>query len=500
MPDPGHGSSRRTLILSLLRAGDALVHLRAVEALRNADPGAELHLLLQASGLPVRELLSSHAKVHLLPSDHLGGPLGPCEPLVVALRQSHFDLVVNLTHRRFAAELSSSIGGDRTLGSFVISGRTAVSSPWLSALNDWGTTSQLSVLHYADVASQSLGLAGRDPPVAERLPPESERWWKSTQEGLLHASGRPFIAFQLSTSEPKKTYPLPRFRELCVLLARLAPDLDQLAMVAPGEASKVSDALRGTRAKMVTCSLTQAARLLKDAALLVSGDTVLVHLASLVKTRVLLLSSGSSAFRELGPLGDGHAILQARWPCAPCPHDPGCVAASSGYPCAEAADPGTVARLCVAMLSNEALPVPGQGERTNLFCSGFDRRGLADYRPIGLAPPDTACAEIFRDYLLEDLPVAEVPHGAVPLELRRPGRDELKAAGELSLVAQTLREEALGHDLGALQRLIPSLTSPFALSFLMASRKKLGEAPAPNPALARDMERLLKRIALRVST
>ncbi len=482
----------RTLVLSLLRAGDALVHLPALAALRAADPGGELHLLVQAAAGPVVELLATQATVHRLPRDHLGGPLGPSAPLLEALRGERFDLVANLTQRRFAGELAAVLGGRRTLGFAVVAGRPAVSSPWLSVLNDWGTNPALSVLHYGEVACQALGLAAADAGLGERLPPAAAAWWREARGGL---GGEPLVALQLTTSEPKKTYPAERWRALSAALAGRLPGARQVALAAPGELPLVSAALQGTPAVALACSLAQAAALLSEAALLVTGDTALVHLAALLRVPVLLLSSGSSAFRELGPAGAGHAVLQAQWPCAPCRHDPSCLASDDGYPCTAGVAPELAAAAAAALATRAPLPEPPPGGPAALFRSGLDAQGLTDWRPVGWAPPDTACAEALREHLLAELPVTPAPAPGAPLPRRRPGPAERPPLLELQAAAGALRAQAEGGDPGALSRAVATARSPFVLAFLAAVGARLRESPGGSQELAAELARLQRRLA-----
>ena len=482
-------------MLSLLRAGDALVHLRALAALRAADPGGELHLLVQAAAGPVEGLLATQAKVHRLPKDYLGGPLGPCAPMLESLRARRFDLVVNLTQRWFAGELASAIGGARTLGFVVVDGRPGVSSPWLSVLNDWGTQPLLSVLHYGDVACQALGLAAGAPDLRSRLPQPSKDWWRETS-GRLFAGDGPMVALQLTTSEPKKTYPVDRWRALSAGLAARLPGVRQVALSAPSELEPVSAALRGTPAIPLACSLPQAAALLGEAALLVTGDTALVHLGALVEVPVLLLSSGSSAFRELGPAGNGHAVLQAQWPCAPCRHDGSCLASASGYPCAGSVEPGLAVEVAAALSSRGSLPAPPPGGPAVLFRSLLDGRGLVDYQPVGGSPPETACAELLREHLLSGLPVAFAP----PLRGRPPEKRPLEPGERAPLeewrgCVSALRGEAEGKDPGAMGRRLPEVKSPFVLAFASAVLARLRDGRRERAGLLAELVRLEGRLA-----
>ena len=486
--------TRRALVLSLLRAGDTLVHLPALAALRAADPGLEVHLLIQASAGPAVELLSTQAQVHRLPRDYTGGLLEELEPALSPLRALAFDRVINLTLKGSAAALAGSLGGRSQEGLFLHEGRPVTSSPWLTALNDWGTTAPLSVLHYADVACQALGQPWSDPGLRERLPPAVQAWWSVQRDRLGLGPSRPLVALQLTTSEPKKSYPLGRWRALALALAARRPEAQLVALASPSELPMVEAALAGTGVLPLPCTLAQAARLLGDADLLISGDTALVHLAALVGARVLLLSSGSSAFRELGPHGEGHLVAQARWPCAPCAHDPGCLASATTFPCTEALEPGPLGDLAAALMRGDlpTAPVAGSGA---LYRAARDDLGLVRYLPVGGGDGDDACADLLRDHLLAGLPVARSGGaGAAPAQGPTPnstlGR---RALAELRLVIQALRSQAAGAP--GLPIDLRQVTSPFVLSFAATMGRRLREASAPHGGteLARELERLEQR-------
>lgn len=489
--------TRRALVLSLLRAGDTLVHLPALAALRAAEPGLEVHLLVQASAGPAVELLATQAQVHRLPRDYTGGPLDDLEPALAPLRALAFDRVINLTLKGSAAALAASLGGRSQEGLFLHQGRLVTSSPWLTALNDWGTTAPLSVLHYGDVACQALGQPWTDPRLQEALPAAAQGWW-SVQRGRLglHPS-RPLVALQLTTSEPKKSYPLARWRPFALALAARRPEVQLVALASPSELPAVAEALAGTAATALPCSLAEAARLLADAALLVTGDTALVHLAALVGARVLLLSSGSSAFRELGPAGAGHLVVQAPWPCAPCAHDPGCLASASTFPCTEALAPEPLAALAAAALGGDELDAGGG---CSLYRSQRDDQGLLQYLPLTGAGGGDACAGLLRDYLLSGLPVAQATGAArAPAgsgtRPAPPAPAGLLALSELrqvvgGLLRQVAGDRAARLDLGA-------IGTPFVLAFASAVGGRVREASTAgrSEGLATELRRLDQALA-----
>jgi ADP-heptose:LPS heptosyltransferase len=102
-------------------------------------------------------------------------------------------------------------------------------------------------------------------------------------------------------------------------------------------------------------SMSQLGAILQKCALLVSGDTGPMHMATAVRTPVLALFGAIDPDRT-GPVGQGHAIIQRREiPCVPC-NAKTCVN-SRHLACMEDISVEEVFRTVVGMLTkNGALP------------------------------------------------------------------------------------------------------------------------------------------------
>ncbi len=484
--------SERVLVLSLLRAGDALVHLPALASL--AAPDRELHLLVQAAGKPAAELLAPFATVHVLPINYLGGDVAPIASLLAHLTELAFDRVVNLTLKPFAGELAERIAPGRVEGFILKDGRPKLTSPWLRLLNDWGTAAAVSVVHYADIYSHAVGNPRRDPQLV--LSAEDQRWWSETRANI--PAGTPLVLVQLSTSEGKKTYPRALYAELIALLGETLRDAQFLLLAAPFEQAEVESfcATVGSRARPLVCTLAQAACAMRDARLLISGDTALVHLAALCRTRVLLLSSGSSAFRELGPVGEGHVVLQANFPCGPCRHDTSCIVRSDGqFPCTEAIPPGYAAEVAAAMIAGSPLPAPTISI-VRTYLSRFDERGLVDYTPLGERSAADVCAAVVRADLLDR--TAGV--SATPLDLRPLSPDGREALISMAAVIDAFALKGRTGDSSRVTAALIGASDFVVLEMAQHLAARLRELPR-NPAdtslteeIARRTKGLLKEL------
>jgi ADP-heptose:LPS heptosyltransferase len=65
-------------------------------------------------------------------------------------------------------------------------------------------------------------------------------------------------------------------------------------------------------------NVDQLAALLKECRLVLANDSEPMHLAVAVGTPVINLSVGHVDFRETGPYGPGHWVVQPVLDCAPC--------------------------------------------------------------------------------------------------------------------------------------------------------------------------------------
>jgi hypothetical protein len=85
--------------------------------------------------------------------------------------------------------------------------------------------------------------------------------------------------------------------------------------------------------EIIVCDLVQAMEQLKSAALLVTGDTSIKHLAAQVGTPLVEIAIGSSDAIKTGAYSSGAYQIQAKVPCAPCVHSNGCT--QNSHLCAE---------------------------------------------------------------------------------------------------------------------------------------------------------------------
>jgi lipopolysaccharide heptosyltransferase II len=132
---------------------------------------------------------------------------------------------------------------------------------------------------------------------------------------------RPVIAFNPGASHPVNRWGTAQF---AALADRVSSELNAAVIIVGGHGDTPLahdiDRLSGSHPLILTGTTTmlQLGAVLEKSALLVSGDTGPMHMATAVKTPVIALFGAADPSRT-GPTGSGHRVLQARGlDCVPC--------------------------------------------------------------------------------------------------------------------------------------------------------------------------------------
>jgi ADP-heptose:LPS heptosyltransferase len=342
----------KILLISLLRLGDIILHRQVVQNLKRQYPGAQIHMLIHSQFQSVQGLLPEVDQWHLLDRQEIQKILverqvspvqafAKLQTVVAELNGQNFSLAFNLTHNRFSVRLMDLVQAREKRGVALEHGKKVADiNPWQTYLNENFSDRQGSRFHYLEVLQRSLGIA-----VGSR-----ERAEKRTS---------PLILLQLLTSDVKKNWGLHRFHELKTKLQTQFPKARILGLCSPQEASAVGTQFAWN--EFLTPSLDEAALLLKEASLLVTGDTSIQHLAAQNGCPVVSLFLGSADPVKTAPWQEGAWVVQGQAACAPCVHSAPCH--QSRHLCAESLQVETVFNLVAGILSGEKVKVTGSEVR-----------------------------------------------------------------------------------------------------------------------------------------
>jgi len=305
----------RILAISLLRLGDLILQRPLIEGLKKKDPQSEIHLLINRQFSQVEFLFSGLVDRFIyFDREVFQKSCGENEfnifwgvqhlkDFVSEVNCNDYDSIYNLTHNRLTAHISGLVQARNRYGIYSKQGGFfGLTNPWIQFFNNYFGRPEAAGFHYTELLAKSLEIP---------LPAPSIRWRRP--------NGKNLILVQTLTSDPKKNWSLQKY-------AQLVEKLKTQCMVKVLGASFEKEILVKyfSEEDLLICGFEEAAKNLSEAALLITGDTSVKHLAALYEVPTVELSLGSSQPLQVGAYSNQSVILQTRVGCGPCPHSQPC--------------------------------------------------------------------------------------------------------------------------------------------------------------------------------
>jgi hypothetical protein len=205
--------------------------------------------------------------------------------------------------------------------------------------------------------------------------------WARARIAAYRTLGLPLVAVQVTASKTKKAWRPEYFGLTMAALSRQTPCVFVLTGTS-NDAADVAVAMTAYQAAGGTsecCDMVgqtdvqQLAALLQECQLVLASDTGPMHLAVGVGTAVINISVGHVDFRETGPYGPGHWVVQPVLDCAPCDMSEAC----THHRCKDLIVPEHVAELARHVLGLAQFPEYRTGVR--VYQSAIDADGLVCY-------------------------------------------------------------------------------------------------------------------------
>ncbi|MGE0763288.1 MAG: glycosyltransferase family 9 protein [Bdellovibrionales bacterium] len=389
----------KILVVSLLRLGDVFLAAPALAGIKRRYPDAELHLLVNRQAAGAISLLGMVDRWHIFERDLLQQGLTDAESPILEpfyrlegqlqkLRGYDFDMVLNFTHNRLSGWLCGIIGARQTIGLALDSqGRPRFGSNWFQFLNDRAEERGREIFHYSDVFWFGGGMDREARHWRWQLPAQA----KVEADALLQGKTG-FIALQPLTSESKKEWGSEHWVQALQMMQQTRPQSEFVILGAPNERERCEVLLtslreKGVRAIVAICSLGTAVEILSRAEMLLTGDTSIKHLAAALPLKVIEISLGSSDWRRTGIYKSGAYIVQARVPCAPCPHSLPC--SESFHRCGAILPPDFIAKFGLAVLGGEPQQIQDLARAyagaCEIYQTSFSGGGYWQCLPVGRA-------------------------------------------------------------------------------------------------------------------
>jgi len=381
---------RQVLLINITRMGDLVQMGTLLQRLQHEWPGAAVDLVVDARFAPVAKLLPHLRHVISYDFHRLVDESRAQTTDVVSLYremtrwatplvEAGYDRAVNLTFNRRSGLLTSYVGAKEIRGiAAPKQGDVTIHNPWMAYLTDVHTQRRFNQFNLVDI--YALGGSGIGPfaPLSLTIPPDVARWGR---EFLASQSKQdiPWMAVQVGASDPMKAWRPELFGRTLASLShrtkigyvfigteeeRKAIRVAQSMYRQAGGTGPLCDAVGRT-------TLPQLAAILAQCRALLTNDTGPMHLAVGVGTPVIDLSVGHVDFRETGPYGPGHWIVQPDFSCAPCGFDQVCF----HHACKDRLDPDQIAGLCLHVVTGAAFPRSTTGVRIYRSCADEDGLG-----------------------------------------------------------------------------------------------------------------------------
>jgi heptosyltransferase III len=324
--------TRKILAIKFKYLGDVALAVPAWRALKQACPKSELHLLVAHDAVPLVANLPWVARVWGFPRHRGRASLKQSWPLLAKLRREKFDRSVDFTGNDRGAIISLLCGARQRLGLLAPRGfwgrRFCYSQRVSEASLDLHET--LRDLHI---------LSAWHIPTPDNLESEihTAPAWDRQAEPLLPAQS---IVCHISTSQPKKEWPLPNWSALYHIASQSGLSL----VFSSGPTEREQQLLQQLKCLIPHAStlpptggLETFLAVLKRARLIISGDTGPLHFASALGVPTISIF-GPSRRIQFAPLGERHQSLEGS-PCQCSCHASIC---SSSNPCISGVLPSQV--------------------------------------------------------------------------------------------------------------------------------------------------------------
>ncbi|MCE3009258.1 MAG: glycosyltransferase family 9 protein [Proteobacteria bacterium] len=297
----------KILVLSLQRLGDVLQHLELVERIKVKYPDAEVHLMVNDTVKLPRAVLSQVSQVHQFPRSELQKILTHrnvfvlrahkiLKQLIQKIRAEKFTACYNFTHTQAAFDF---VGLLKVTPTYGLGGDSE--NIWSSVLNETTHPVRSQLFQINDLIAFSTGLGQ-----------------------VISKNVRPFqgkkILIQPLTSDVKKNWGLANYSQL---FEQLSSKGYQVKVIGADFERAELESWFKIEALLIG-DLEKAVEWIKDSDLVISGDTAMIHLASLFRVQSVGLYLGSGDFLQTAPRLVGPVLLTGAVDCYPCKHSAPC--------------------------------------------------------------------------------------------------------------------------------------------------------------------------------
>jgi ADP-heptose:LPS heptosyltransferase len=335
-------------VIQLTRLGDTLQSLMALRAAKQLYPQLEIHFLAREKFAAAAKRTPWIEKVITLPTEQLLGPvlrgekeekqaMGDLARWAAPLLEKPWDMVVNWSYSESSSFLTALVPGRVKLG--YTRSRKDLS---FSSADGWSHYIQAVIqgsvpqnIHLTDVLTTqfltALQIHCGDPSNEGNAPVTSKSFFQleiGERDLEWGDFSRKWIGIQLGAGAEAKTWSPANWAKFVRLILKRHPECSIVLLGGKEDSERArlfmqELDLRGRESRNLLSLVGQTdfdlwASVVGRCSWIVAGDTAVVHLASVLGTRVFNLSIGPVRWTETGPYGNGHYVLSSQRPCAGC--------------------------------------------------------------------------------------------------------------------------------------------------------------------------------------
>ena len=320
----------KILVLQLARFGDIYMTWPVLRALRRQHPHAQIDFVVRSRfceatiGLDcVDSIIEWNTREMLQPvfdGDHQELSLSLISGWVKNLKSQQYDRIINLSFSPLSSYLTHAISTEKTK----VTGYSRYEDGYLSIPDDASAyfyaqvgIDRVNRYHLIEIfaAVAQVELADQDwrAPVEILLP----RLSTDTEMTLQHIP-KPWMVMQIGASQKEKIIPVHILEAVARQVEAVTPY--SIILVGSLEERGLADSILSQQTLKRTYSLvgrtkiSDLFRVLKEANVVVSPDSVTQHMASLTQTPVVNLSCSAAKFWETGPRSPMSRVVYAHEP------------------------------------------------------------------------------------------------------------------------------------------------------------------------------------------
>lgn len=393
------------------------------------------------------------------------------EETLKEINDIEYDCVINFTHTAVSAAIMSLTRAKEFRGFIADNhGHSLIRHPWLRYFFNIVPGRIYNPFHLCDIYIKAGGAMPKEKGLFLDVPEDVFDTARSELRKSGVMDGDMIIGFQPGASDRHKMWATDRYAELA---GRLTGRLGAKILVfGSGGERGLGEAIKAGGGSGVInmagrTSLKELAAFIKCCHILVSNDSGTMHIATAVGTKVVGISLGAAYFRETGPYGNGHVVIESTVPCHPCSFHVKC----QDMVCNDTVSVDGVCRVIETLMNESRLTEVDDApswEGMQVYEALFSDDGLLEYMPMIKRPvtKDDLFRHIYRRVWLQTLDGND--NAVIPLNLP----ESTHSPFETELI--------INEEVNALRRLKQLATRAFEKVCLIAE-----EAKRENPDIAK---------------